>query len=146
MKRKHKIWEPCNIYKTAIIGDNVNIGAFTEVGNNVIIGNNVRIGAHCFIPEGVTIEDDCWIGPRCTFTNDMFPPSSKKKWQTTIVKRGARLGACVTVLPGLVIGEGALVGAGAVVTKSIPPMEIWVGIPAQFLRGIDMRDGGKHGK
>lgn len=126
-----KAWQPCNVYPTAKIGDGVNIGAFSEIGDNVVIGNRVRVGAMCFLPEGVTLEDDAWVGPRVTFTNDLYPPSGKENWKFTVVKRGARLGAAVTVLPGVVIGEGALVGAGAVVTKDVPAGETWAGVPAR---------------
>ncbi|MCK9599830.1 MAG: N-acetyltransferase [Sphaerochaeta sp.] len=125
-----KVWQPCNIYPSASIGRNVSIGTFTEIGNNVVIGNNVRIGAMCFIPEGVVIEDDAWIGPRCTFTNDRFPPSPMEEWEPTIVKRGACLGAAVTVVCGVTIGEGALVGAGSVITKDVPAGQVWAGVPA----------------
>jgi Serine acetyltransferase len=127
---------PSNVYKSAKISQGVNIGTFSEIGDGVIIGRNVRIGAMCFIPAGVIIEDDAWIGPRCTFTNDRFPPSPKDRWQRTTVKKGARLGAGVTVVCGVHIGEGALIGAGSVVTKNIPPGEIWVGVPAKLYNRI----------
>ncbi len=130
---KSKAWEPCKVYPTAHIGVNVNIGAFSEIGENVIIGDNVRIGAFAFIPEGVTIEHDAWIGPRVTFTNDKNPPSGKANWLKTKVCKGARIGAAVTILPGVTIGEKAMVGAGAVVTKDVPPGETWVGCPAKRL-------------
>lgn len=129
--KQSRAYQPCNIYKTAKIGKQVNIGAFTEIGDNVVIGDHVRIGAMCFIPEGVTLEDGAWIGPRVTFTNDMYPPSGKENWKRTVVKKGARLGAAVTVLPGITIGEKALVGAGAVVTKDVPAGETWSGVPAK---------------
>lgn len=113
------VWEPCNIYPSAKIGKNVSIGAFSEIGRDVVIGDNVRIGAHAFIPEGVTIEDDVFIGPRCTFANDKYPPSGKENWDKTLVKRGARIGAAVCILPGIIIGENAVIGMGATVTKDV---------------------------
>lgn len=125
------IWEPSNIYPTALIGANVRIGMFTEIGPNVSIGDNVRIGAMCFIPEGVMIEDDCFIGPRVTFTNDKYPPSPREQWGKIFVRKGACIGAAVTVVCGIEIGEGALVGAGSVVTKNVPAGEKWVGVPAR---------------
>lgn len=128
-----KVWMPCNIYPTADIGKDVSIGMFSEVGNNVIIGDRVRIGAGCFIPEGVIIEDDVWIGPHCIFSNDKYPPSSKDQWQKTLVKKGARIGAGVCVLPGITIGENALVGMGSVVTKDVKDYGIWAGNPAKSL-------------
>jgi acetyltransferase-like isoleucine patch superfamily enzyme len=127
------IYEPCNIYSTAEIGKNVNIGMFTEIGNKVSIGNNVRIGAMCYIPEGVIIKDNAWIGPRVTFTNDKYPPSGKKFWEKTIIKKGARIGAGVTVLPGISIGENALIGAGSVVTRDIPANAKCCGVPAKIM-------------
>jgi UDP-2-acetamido-3-amino-2,3-dideoxy-glucuronate N-acetyltransferase len=129
--KQSRAYQPCNIYKTAKIGKKVNIGAFTEIGDGVVIGDNVRIGAMSFIPARVIIEKDAWIGPRCTFTNDMYPPSGEENWKTTVVKSGARIGAAVTILPGITIGEKALIGAGAVVTKDIPAGEIWSGVPAR---------------
>jgi len=130
-KSKFKAWQPCNVYPSAQIGDDVNIGAFSEIGPNVRIGNGVRIGAMTFIPEGVTIEDDAWIGPRVTFSNDKYPPSGKDNWKTTVVGKGARIGAGVCVLPGVNIGEGALVGMGAVLTKDVKPHTKVIGNPAK---------------
>lgn len=129
------IWQPSNVYKTAKLGFGVNVGAFTEIGNNVVIGDRTRIGAFCFIPEGVTIEEDVFIGPHVCFTNDRYPPSpSKKMWQKTVVKRGAAIGAACVVLPGITIGENATIGAGSVVTHDVPPNEIWAGNPARPVR------------
>ena len=126
-----KAWEPCKVYASAKIGSRVNIGAFSEIGENVIIGDDVRIGAMSFIPEGVTIEDGAWLGPRTTCTNDMYPPSSRENWLKTRICKGARIGAAVTILPGVTIGENSLVGAGAVVTKDVPAGERWAGVPAR---------------
>ena len=135
-----KVWHPCNIYHSAKIGDDVSIGMFTEIGNNVVIGNNVRIGKGCFIPEGVTIQDDCFIGPHVCFTNDKYPPSPKDKWEKTVVGKGANLGAAVTIVCGVHIGEDAMIGAGSVVTKNIPAHSKAYGVPAEFIS-----IGNKHG-
>lgn len=129
-RRGIKIWGKCNVYPTAVLGDRVNIGTFSEIGDGVIIGSDVRIGAMCFIPNGVRIYNDAWIGPRVTFTNDRYPPSDKSKWEKTHVHRGARLGACVTVVCGVDIGSGALVGSGSVVVCDIPAGQVWAGVPA----------------
>ena len=86
--------------------------------------------------DGITIEDDVFIGANVTFTNDKFPKSKNVDWQllTTVIKRGASIGAGSTILPGLTIGENAVVGAGSVVTKDVPAGEIWVGNPAHFVK------------
>ncbi len=127
-----KIWHPqlVNLYGCKI-GRNCNIGAFTEIGKGVVIGDNVSIGAYCFIPEGVTIEDDCFIGPRTTFCNDIYPPSYGKHWGTIIVRKGAAIGAATTILPGVEIGEGVMIGAGALVSRSIPAGVKSYGHPAR---------------
>ena len=126
--------ELVNLYGCTI-GDNCNIGAFVEIGPNVVIGNNVSIGAFSFIPDGVTIEDNCFIGPRVTFCNDPYPPSDK--WEQILVRKGARIGAASTILPGVVIHEGALIGAGSVVTKDMSENAIYCGNPARRLRAIN---------
>jgi UDP-2-acetamido-3-amino-2,3-dideoxy-glucuronate N-acetyltransferase len=133
-KRGVTVWEPSKVNPDAKIGISVQVGSFSEIGPWVNIGDRVRIGAFCFIPDGVSIGDDAWIGPRCTFTNDRFPPSPRGEWQRTEIERGARLGAGVTVVCGLKIGEGALVGAGSVVTKNIPAGETWAGVPAKQIK------------
>lgn len=135
-----KTWQPSNVYPSAKIGLRVNIGAFSEIGANVVIGDDVRIGAMSFIPEGVTLEDGAWIGPRVTFTNDVYPPSGKENWLKTRVCKGARLGAAVTVLPGVTIGAGALIGAGSVVCSDVGGGEVWKGVPAKFVRRLDDRE------
>lgn len=130
----HKIWQPSNVYPTAVLGDGVSVGMFSEIGDGVRIGNNSRIGAMSFIPAGVTIGNNCFIGPHVCFTNDRFPPSDKTKWEETVVEDEAAIGAACTILCGVIIGRGALIGCGSVVTKSVPPGEIWAGVPAKKLR------------
>lgn len=133
-------WTATNIYPTAKIGNNVQIGWGCEIGN-AVIGDNVRIGAFCFVPEGVTIESNVWLGPRCTFTNDKFPPSPKEAWEKTLVVKGARIGAGVTVICGNYIGAKALIGAGSVVTKNIPANETWIGVPAKKIAKREQTEG-----
>lgn len=130
-----KIYNPelSNIHPDAIIGEDCVIHSHVWIGNEVRIGNRVKIQAFSFIPPGVTIEDDVFIGPRVTFTNDKYPPSTN--WRPTLVKQGASLGANVTVLPGVTIGEHARIGAGAVVTKNIPPNVVACGNPARVKAG-----------
>jgi acetyltransferase-like isoleucine patch superfamily enzyme len=136
-----KVWHPCNIYKTAILGKGVSVGMFSEIGPDVHIGEGVRIGAMSFIPKGVTIEDNAWIGPRVTFTNDRYPPSDESEWESTTVKSGAALGAGVTVVCGVTIGEGSMVGAGSVVTKDVPAYTIYAGNYAKpILKGEGKED------
>jgi len=114
-----------------IIGENCTLHSHIWIGDDVKIGNSVKIQAFAYIPNGVTIEDDVFIGPRTTFTNDLYPPSKGKHWKETLIKRGAILGASVTVLPGVVIGENAKIGAGSVVTKDVPDNAIAYGVPAK---------------
>lgn len=116
------------------IGKGCTIHVLVWIGNNVVIGNRVKIQAFCFIPDGVTIEDDVFIGPHVCFTNDKRPPSYGKHWAKILVKKGARIGANATILPGIEIGENSLIGAGSVVTKNIPKGETWVGNPARKIK------------
>lgn len=129
MNRSGKTWEPSNIYGKPELGRNVKIGAFCDIGN-AKIGNDVSIGAFAFIPGRITIKDRAWIGPRVTFTHT-FPPAKPEEWEETIVGRGAKIGASVTILSGVNIGDNAVVGAGSVVTKDIPAGETWAGVPAR---------------
>ncbi len=121
------IWENCNIYPGTKIGKGCSIGFNCEIDEGVTIGNSVRIGAFCFIPSGVTIEEGCFIAPRVTFSNDKHPPSNRSKWAKTLIKKGAMVGVGSVILPGVTIGENAIVGAGSVVTKDVPDNEVWYG-------------------
>jgi UDP-2-acetamido-3-amino-2,3-dideoxy-glucuronate N-acetyltransferase len=124
------VHDQVNLYGCKI-GKNCKIDAFVYVEEGVVIGDNCKIRPFVFIPTGVTIESDVFIGPNVTFTNDLYP-KVKGEWTLvkTQVKSGASLGANSVILPGLVIGKQALVGAGAVVTKDVPDKAIVAGNPA----------------
>ena len=134
-----------NLYGCAI-GDNTRIGAFVEVQKNAAIGRNCKISSHTFICEGVTIEDDVFIGHSVTFVNDTYPratapdgkPQTEADWtvEPTLVRKGASIGSGSTILANVTIGEKAIVGAGSVVTKNVPPDAIVAGNPATIRRKI----------
>ncbi|WP_121763666.1 acyltransferase [Helicobacter burdigaliensis] len=117
-----KIWQFCVVLPKAIIGENCNICSHCFIENDVKIGNNVTIKCGVQIWDGIEIEDDVFIGPNVTFCNDKYPRSKQypKEFSKTIIKKGASIGANATILPGITIGENAMVGAGAIVTKNIP--------------------------
>lgn len=127
-----KIWQYSVILKDAVIGENCNICAHTLIENDVRIGNNVTVKSGVYIWDGVTIEDNVFIGPSVTFTNDKNPRSKQypDEFSKTIIKFGASIGANATILPGITIGQNAMIGAGAVVTKSVPDHAIMIGNPA----------------
>lgn len=127
------------------IGDETKIGTFVEIQRNVVIGSRCKISSHTFICEGVTIESDVFIGHNVTFTNDRYPravnadgtlkTAADWKCEPTLVKRGASIGSGATLLCGITIGENALVGAGSVVTRDVPPGAVVAGNPAAPVRG-----------
>ena len=126
------------------IGERTKIGAFVEIQKNAVIGADCKISSHTFICEGVTIGDGVFIGHNVTFTNDKYPRAvnpdgsmqTEADWKVVPVRVGDRasIGSSVTLLCGVTIGEGAMVGAGSLVTKSVPPGELWAGSPARFVR------------
>lgn len=128
------------------IGDETKIGAFVEIQKNASIGRRCKISSHTFVCEGVTIEDNVFIGHGVTFINDSYPRATtpdgglqtEKDWrvETTIVKCGASIGSGATILSKVIIGENAIVGAGSVVTRDVPPNTIVAGNPAQMVRAI----------
>ena len=132
--RGTKIWNPHLSYISpdVVIGENCVIHPHVDIYAGVKIGNNVKIQAQVFIPSGVTIEDNVFIGPGVTFTNDKNPPSHGVGWLPTLVKRNSSIGARAVILPGLTIGEGSKVGAGSVVTKSVPDNVTVCGNPARI--------------
>ncbi|HUW09759.1 MAG TPA: acyltransferase [Anaerolineae bacterium] len=135
-----KIYGFVNLYGCEV-GDNTRLGAFVEVQKNARIGSNCKISSHTFICEGVTIEDDVFIGHGVCFINDKYPcavkgtgePAGEADWVVipTIVRRGAAVGSNATIMCGVEIGENALIGAGAVVTKDVPPGYLAFGVPAR---------------
>lgn len=128
-----KIWDFVNLYGCTI-GENCMIGSFVEIQKGVVIGNGCKIESHSFICEGVEIEDDVFIGHHVVFTNDKYPAASLEwKLLKTKIKKRASIGSNATILPGIVIGENSLVGAGAVVTKSVEDNEIVAGNPAKVI-------------
>ena len=128
------------------IGEGCKIGSFVEIRRDVQIGSNVKIQAFAFIPEGVIIEDGVFIGPHVCFTNDKYPRAvnpdgslmDADDWEIvqTIVKKGANIGANATIICGTTIGEQALIGAGAVVTRDVPAYAIVAGVPAQVIGDV----------
>jgi acetyltransferase-like isoleucine patch superfamily enzyme len=129
-----RVWAFAHILPNAVIGADCNVcdGVFIE--NDVIVGDRVTIKCGVQLWDGITVEDDVFIGPNVTFTNDPFPRSKNQpqKFAKTIVRKGASIGANATILPEIEIGAGAMVGAGSVVTRSVPPNAIATGNPASI--------------
>ncbi len=140
-----KLFSFVNLYGCEI-GDNTKIGAYVEIQKNAVVGQNCKISSHTFICEGVHIEDYVFIGHNVTFINDLYPRAttsegkmqSDEDWEVipTFVRKGASIGSSVTILAGVTIGENAIIGAGTVVTKDVPPSTIVAGNPAKVLRII----------
>jgi UDP-2-acetamido-3-amino-2,3-dideoxy-glucuronate N-acetyltransferase len=129
-----RIWQFVVVLEQAVIGANVNICSHCLIENDVVIGDRVTVKSGVQIWDGLRIEDDVFIGPNVTFTNDKFPRSKEypEHFAQTIIARNASIGAGAVILPGIKVGMGAMVGAGAVVTKSIPPYAIVAGSPARI--------------
>lgn len=140
-----RIFNFVNAYGCSI-DDNSKIGAFVEIQKGATIGKNCKISSHTFICEGVHIEDNCFIGHGVMFTNDLFPRATnpdgsaqtEADWKLveTFVKKGASIGSNATIICGVTIGENALIGAGAVVTKDVPANTVVAGTPARVLKTI----------
>ena len=130
---KTQFWKPelSNINENAIIGEDCIIHSHAVIYDDVKIGDRCKIQAFAFIPNKITIKNDVFIGPRVTFTNDKNPPSNHQGWLQTIVEDKASIGAGAIILPGIRIGRGAIVGAGAVVTKSVDAYKTVAGNPAR---------------
>lgn len=131
-----KIWHFSHIMENSEIGDNCNIGQNVVISPNVKLGNNVKVQNNVSIYTGVICEDDVFLGPSCVFTNVINPRSfinRKDEYKTTLIKRGASIGANATVVCGTTIGSYSLIGAGAVVTKDVPDYGLVVGNPARVI-------------
>lgn len=141
-----KIFEFVNLYGCEI-GANTKVGTFVEVQKGAKIGANCKISSHTFICEGVTIEDGVFVGHNVTFINDLFPKATaaggglagEEDWECipTRVKEGASIGSSATILCGVTIGRGALVGAGSVVTKDVPDHAVVAGNPAKVIKTLE---------
>ncbi len=137
-----QIWQFTVVLEKAIIGENCNINCQVFIENDVVIGNDVTIKSGVQIWDGIHIADKVFIGPNATFTNDLIPRSKQypDNFPKTLIQEGASLGANVTVLPGLTIGRYSMLGAGSVLTKSLPEFELWLGNPAKF-KGYINKEG-----
>ena len=145
--RGTKIWQFCVVLEGASIGCDCNINAFVFIENDVQIGDRVTVKSGVQLWDGIVIEDDVFIGPNVTFTNDLFPRSKQypEQFQQTVIRRGATIGANATILPGLEVGAYAMVGAGCVLTRSIPSKALVVGNPGRIIGWVD-EDGNKMSK
>lgn len=141
-----KIFDFVNLYGCSI-DDNTKIGTFVEIQKNAFIGKNCKISSHTFICEGVHIEDNVFVGHNVTFINDKYPRSTnlegslqnESDWSVveTFIKKGASIGSSSTILCGITVGENAIVGAGAVVTKNVPANTVVAGVPAKVVKKIE---------
>jgi acetyltransferase-like isoleucine patch superfamily enzyme len=127
-----------NIRELNTIGDDVSVGTLSVIEHHVDIGNRVRIHSQVFVPEYSILEEECWLGPNVVLTNARYPLSldAKKSLKGPVIRRRAKIGANVTILPGVEVGENALVGAGSVVVRDVPPGAVVVGNPAKIIKDI----------
>jgi acetyltransferase-like isoleucine patch superfamily enzyme len=142
-----KIYDFVNLYGCSI-DDGTKVGTFVEIQKNAFIGKNCKISSHTFICEGVHIEDNVFVGHNVTFINDKHPRStnvdgsmqSDVDWKVveTFIRKGASIGSSSTIMCGVTVGENSIIGAGAVVTKDVPPNSIAAGVPAKVLRKIKL--------
>lgn len=130
-----RIWAFAHVLPDATIGADCNICDHVFIENDVVIGDRVTIKCGVQVWDGITLEDDVMVGPNATFTNDLYPRSKQPfELKRTTVKKGASIGANATILCGITIGENAMVGAGSVVLKDVPPNAVVVGNPARIIR------------
>ncbi len=134
-----RIWAFAHVLGKAKLGADCNVGDHVFVENDVLIGDRVTLKNGVQVWDGVRLEDDVFVGPNATFTNDVYPRSRQRpaEFPQTLVRRGASIGGNATILPGVTIGERALVGAGSVVTKDVPAGALVVGNPARVIGYVD---------
>lgn len=130
-----QVWQFAVILKNAVIGNNCNINCHTFIENDVVVGDRVTIKSGVYLWDGIVIEDDVFVGPHVSFVNDKYPKSKQypESFQKTHVCKGASIGANATILGGVTIGAYAMVGAGSVVTKDVPPHTLVYGNPAKIM-------------
>jgi len=143
MGKDVKIYDFVNLYGCTI-DDGTKIGTFVEIQKNAFIGKNCKISSHTFICEGVHIEDNVFVGHNVTFINDKLPRATNidgsiqtdSDWKVveTFIKKGASIGSSSTIMCGITVGENSIVGAGAVVTKDVPPNSVVAGVPAKVIK------------
>jgi UDP-2-acetamido-3-amino-2,3-dideoxy-glucuronate N-acetyltransferase len=140
-----RVWAFAHVLPGAAIGEDCNICDHVFIENDVTVGDRVTVKCGVQLWDGVRLEDDVFVGPNVTFTNDPMPRSQKHlaAFPVTLVRRGASLGANATILPGVTIGQYAMVGAGSVVARSVPPYAVVVGNPAHIVRYVDQTDDGE---
>ena len=129
-----KIWHFSHVMSGCKIGSECNLGQNVVISPNVVLGKNVKVQNNVSIYTGVICEDDVFLGPSMVFTNVLNPRSAvprKSQYKSTLVKKGASIGANATILCGIEIGAYALIGAGSVVTKNVPPYALWLGNPGK---------------
>lgn len=134
-----RVWQYVVILPQAQIGADCNICSHCLIENDVIVGDRVTVKSGVQLWDGLRIADDVFIGPNVTFSNDRFPRSKQypESFPQTLVKRGASIGANATILPGITIGEHAMIGAGSVVTKDVPDHALVLGNPARVIRFLN---------
>jgi UDP-2-acetamido-3-amino-2,3-dideoxy-glucuronate N-acetyltransferase len=147
MGKNTRVYGFVNLYGCEI-GDDTKIGTFVEIQKGVKVGNRCKISSHSFLCEGVTLEDEVFLGHNVTFINDLYPraTTASGKLQTeadwpcvpTLVKKGASIGSSATLLCGITVGEGAIVGAGSMVTKDVPPHTVVAGNPARVIKTLQI--------
>lgn len=146
------VWQYCVVLSGAVIGKNCNVNCHVFIENDVVIGDEVTVKSGVQLWDGIRLEDRVFIGPNVTFTNDPIPRSKQypDEFDQTVVREGASIGSNATILSGLEIGQNALIGAGAVITKDVDPHTVWYGNPARhhgyitednILLDLELRDG-----